>query len=75
MIMTAGRMVYWKNQLQNSMQQRKEKQDMNTAIGTIMTLNYMQEPESMPFSWRNIKVEVTKTITQHADYVARKNKI
>ena len=72
--MNAGKKAYQRNQQQDSMQQRKEKQDTNTAIGTTMTLSYMQELGSMPSNQRSIKAEVTKTTIQHANYVEKKRK-
>ena len=47
---------------------------MNVAIEIAITLSYMPEQDLMPFNSRNIKEEVVKTMTPHANYVVRKRK-
>ena len=47
---------------------------MNSATGIIATLDFLQELEQMPFSWKNIREEDRRIIIQTVSYVGKKKK-
>ena len=74
MIINAGKKACQKKQQQNSRSPRKRKENTNIAIEIAITQSYMPEQDLMPYNLRNIKEEVVKTMTPHANYVEKKRK-